>query len=110
MATDVAARGLDIEGITYVINYNVPDNPEDYIHRIGRTARADAAGWAVTLVTLDEEHMLKAIERFIGMEIAKGREENFDYGDFAYVLDLENRKPSAPSLSRRGRGRSFRRR
>ena len=110
VATDVAARGLDIEGITYVINYNVPDNPEDYIHRIGRTARVDATGWAVTLVTLDEEHMLKAIERFIGMEIAKGREENFDYGDFAYVLDLENRKPSAPSLSRRGRGRSFRRR
>ncbi|MDP6618033.1 MAG: DEAD/DEAH box helicase [Nitrospinota bacterium] len=110
VATDVAARGLDIEGITYVLNYNVPDNPEDYIHRIGRTARADADGWAVTLVTLDEEHMLKAIERFIGMEIAKGREESFDYGDFAYVLDLENRKPSAPSLSRRGRGRSFRRR
>ncbi len=110
VATDVAARGLDIDGITYVLNYNVPDNPEDYIHRIGRTARADAGGWAVTLVTLDEEHMLKAIERFIGMEIATGREENFDYGDFAYVLDLENRKPSAPTLSRRGKGRSFRRR
>ena len=63
-------------------------------------------GWGLYYARQSE----KAIERFNGMEIATGREENFDYGDFAYVLELENRKPSAPTLSRRGKGRSFRRR
>ncbi len=110
VATDVAARGLDIEGITYVINYNVPENPEDYIHRIGRTARAEASGWAITLFTMDEAHLLEAVERFMGKEIPRCREEGFDYGDFTYVLDLEQSRPSPSRLSSRSPGRSFRRR
>ncbi|MFQ5912122.1 MAG: DEAD/DEAH box helicase [Nitrospinota bacterium] len=110
VATDIAARGLDIEGITYVINYNVPENPEDYIHRIGRTARGEASGWAITLVTLDEDRMLGAIEGFMGKGIRKCREEDFDYGDFAYILDLEMSRPTPARPSSRGGGRSFRRR
>jgi len=64
IATDVAARGLDVEGITHVFNYDVPDNPEDYVHRIGRTARAGRTGKAITFVTKEEQHMVKQIERF----------------------------------------------
>ena len=110
VATDVAARGLDIEGIQYVINYNVPENPEDYIHRIGRTGRAEASGWAITLVTLDEERQLEAIERLMGKTIDRHRESDFDYGDFGYVLDLEDKRSGSSAPSLRSRGRSFRRR
>jgi ATP-dependent RNA helicase DeaD len=64
IATDVAARGLDIEDVTHVINYDIPENPEDYIHRIGRTARAGKEGKAITFVTKEEQHLVKAIEGF----------------------------------------------
>lgn len=64
IATDVAARGLDIEDVTHVINYDIPDNPEDYIHRIGRTARAGKDGKAITFVTKEEQHLVKEIEDF----------------------------------------------
>ncbi|MBI2882258.1 MAG: DEAD/DEAH box helicase [Candidatus Tectomicrobia bacterium] len=111
VATDIAARGLDIVGITYVINYNVPENPEDYVHRTGRTARAEAKGWAITLVSFDEERLLEAIERFMNQRIPRGREAGFDYGDFAYVLDLEEgRRPAAARPPPRSSGRSFRKR
>ncbi len=64
IATDVAARGLDIEDVTHVINYDIPENPEDYVHRIGRTARAGKEGRAITFVTKEEQHLVKAIENF----------------------------------------------
>ena len=64
IATDVAARGLDIEGITHVINYDIPENPEDYVHRIGRTARAGKAGKAITFVSQQEQHLVRAIEMY----------------------------------------------
>jgi ATP-dependent RNA helicase DeaD len=64
IATDVAARGLDIEDVTHVVNYDIPENPEDYIHRIGRTARAGKEGCAITFVTKEEQHLVKAIEDF----------------------------------------------
>ncbi len=63
VATDVAARGLDIQNVTHVINYNIPQNPENYIHRIGRTGRAGKAGMAITLVTPREYRHLKLIEK-----------------------------------------------
>ena len=66
VATDVVARGIDVEGISHVINYDIPTNPEDYVHRIGRTARAGASGIAVSLLTGEDVHELKAIERLIG--------------------------------------------
>jgi ATP-dependent RNA helicase DeaD len=64
IATDVAARGLDIDDITHVFNYDIPENPEDYVHRIGRTARAGKTGRAITFVSKEEQHLVKAIESF----------------------------------------------
>jgi ATP-dependent RNA helicase DeaD len=64
VATDVAARGLDIEDVTHVVNYDIPENPEDYVHRIGRTARAGKSGKAITFVSKEEQHLVRAIESF----------------------------------------------
>jgi ATP-dependent RNA helicase DeaD len=64
VATDVAARGLDIDDVTHVVNYDIPENPEDYVHRIGRTARAGKSGKAITFVSKEEQHLVKAIENF----------------------------------------------
>jgi ATP-dependent RNA helicase DeaD len=71
VATDVAARGLDVEGISHVFNYDVPQGAESYIHRIGRTGRAGEKGLAVTLATPDDNYLVKLIEKGIGMTIAK---------------------------------------
>ena len=79
VATDIAARGLDVEGVTHVINYDVPQHPEDYVHRIGRTGRAQKVGDAFTLVTVEELEYLRAIERFIGQKIPQLKLENFTY-------------------------------
>jgi ATP-dependent RNA helicase RhlE len=69
VATDVAARGLDIEHLPLVINYELPPNPDDYIHRIGRTGRAGMAGEAISLVAPDEREALASIEKLIKMSI-----------------------------------------
>jgi ATP-dependent RNA helicase RhlE len=79
VATDIAARGLDVEGVTHVVNYDVPQHPEDYVHRIGRTGRAQKVGDAFTLVTIEELDYLRAIERFIGQKIPQLKLENFNY-------------------------------
>ena len=77
VATDIAARGIDVAGVSHVINYDVPQHPEDYVHRIGRTGRALRAGDAFTLVTRDELKRLAAIERFIGQRIERLAMEGF---------------------------------
>ena len=69
VATDVAARGLDIDGITHVVNYEVPANRETYVHRVGRTARAEATGTALTLVAPEELRALQALQRSVGLEL-----------------------------------------
>jgi ATP-dependent RNA helicase RhlE len=69
VATDIAARGIDVAGVSHVINYDIPVHPEDYVHRIGRTGRAQRTGDAFTLVAHDEMKKLAAIERFIGQKI-----------------------------------------
>ncbi|MGB8342605.1 MAG: DEAD/DEAH box helicase, partial [Chthoniobacterales bacterium] len=79
VATDIAARGLDIAGVSHVINYDVPEHPEDYVHRIGRTGRAQNVGDAFTLVNGEELPALHAIERFIGQKIPRLKLENFPY-------------------------------
>jgi ATP-dependent RNA helicase RhlE len=79
VATDVVARGIDVEGISHVINYDMPANPEDYVHRIGRTARAGASGMAVSFLTPEEVYELKDIERLIGSTIERHDLEGFDY-------------------------------
>ena len=79
VATDIAARGLDIAEVSHVINYDVPQHPEDYIHRIGRTGRAEAKGDAFTIMTAEESSHVFSIERFIGQKIPRVKLENFDY-------------------------------
>src|SRR2546430_2223952 len=79
VATDIASRGLDIAGVSHVINYDVPEHPEDYVHRIGRTGRAQKVGDAFTLMSGPELPALQAIERFIGQKIPRLKLENFAY-------------------------------
>jgi len=79
VATDIAARGIDVEGISHVINFDTPAYPEDYIHRIGRTGRASQKGDALTFVSHDEIDHLKRIERFVGKKFEVKRYPAFDY-------------------------------
>ena len=69
VATDIASRGIDVHGITHVINYDLPNEPEVYVHRIGRTARAGKRGTAISLCDDDEVHQLRTIEKLIGEKI-----------------------------------------
>ena len=79
VATDIVARGIDVEALEHVVNFDVPHVPEDYIHRVGRTARAEATGDAFTFVSPDEERDLAAIERAIGKQLPRITVEGFDY-------------------------------
>ena len=79
VATDIVARGIDVEQLEHVVNFDVPHLPEDYIHRVGRTARADATGDAFTLVAPEEEKDLQAIERSIGKRLPRVVVPGFDY-------------------------------
>ncbi|MEY3773337.1 MAG: ATP-dependent helicase RhlE [Verrucomicrobiota bacterium] len=82
VATDIAARGIDVAGVSHVINYDVPEKPEDYVHRIGRTGRAQAVGDAFTLVTPENAGDIRDIQRFIGAKIPELKLEGFPYGPF----------------------------
>jgi ATP-dependent RNA helicase RhlE len=79
VATDIAARGIDVSGLSHVVNFDVPGLPEDYIHRVGRTARAEAVGDAITLVSREEEGEFRAIERAVGRRIERVALPDFDY-------------------------------
>ncbi len=78
VATDVMGRGIDVPGITHVINYDIPENPDDYLHRVGRSARMDAAGKALTFVIPDQGDCLTAIEMLVNRLIEEDRVEGFD--------------------------------
>ena len=84
VATDIVARGIDVEALEHVVNFDVPHVPEDYIHRVGRTARAEATGDAYTFVSPEEEADLRAIERAVGKKLPRVTVADFDY----------NRKPA----------------
>ena len=99
-ATDVASRGLDISGVTHVINYDVPQHPEDYVHRIGRTGRAYKEGFAYTFFSSDETELVLAIERFIGVELPREKLPDFEYRQ-------ETVAPVTPEASRKKRNRGF---
>jgi ATP-dependent RNA helicase RhlE len=101
VATDIAARGLDIADVSHVINYDVPQHPEDYIHRIGRTGRMEATGDAFTLMVAEDANHVRSIERFISQKIPRLKLENFDYR-YSTVLDEE--KPGQPTGHRRVTG------
>jgi ATP-dependent RNA helicase RhlE len=79
VATDIAARGIDVDGISHVVNYDFPMHPEDYIHRIGRTGRANQIGDAISFVTPEEHGELRALDRFIGRGIVRKKAEGFNY-------------------------------
>lgn len=81
IATEVAARGLDIEGLDYVVNYNLPFLAEDYVHRIGRTGRAGQSGHAISFVSREEEQAVDRIQRLIGSKIKRIRKKGFDVSD-----------------------------
>jgi ATP-dependent RNA helicase RhlE len=104
VATDIAARGLDIAGVSHVINYDVPEHPEDYVHRIGRTGRAQNVGDAFTLMNGEELPALHAIERFIGQKIPRLKLENFPY---LYTVLFEP-EPSLGGKRSIGGGRTHR--
>jgi superfamily II DNA/RNA helicase len=79
VATDIAARGLDIADVSHVINYNVPEHPEDYVHRIGRTGRAMSSGDALTLFCAGEAAQVASIERYIGKKVERVKLSDFPY-------------------------------
>lgn len=91
VATDIAARGIDVTRISHVINYDIPSTPEAYIHRIGRTGRATRSGEAFTFITRDDRDMVRAINRIIGSEIEQRTLSAFDYN--APASNLEGRSP-----------------
>jgi ATP-dependent RNA helicase RhlE len=105
VATDIAARGLDIADVSHVVNYDVPQHPEDYIHRIGRTGRAEASGDAFTIMTAEDASHVFAIERFISQKIPRVKLENFDY---KYTMLFEEGKPGQPKGGFPGKARGGR--
>jgi ATP-dependent RNA helicase DeaD len=98
IATDVAARGLDIEDVSHVINFDIPENAEDYVHRIGRTARMGKEGRAATFVTPDDGDFLTAIEKLINQEIVMERYDDFTHTTGGPAATPE--KPKGPSYTR----------
>ncbi|MEN9404374.1 MAG: ATP-dependent helicase RhlE, partial [Verrucomicrobiota bacterium] len=95
VATDIAARGLDIADVSHVINFDVPENPEDYVHRIGRTGRAQKSGDAFTLVTEETWRDARSIERFIGMSIEWKKVDGFNY-TYSGIFDGGGMPQAAP--------------
>lgn len=96
VATDVAARGLDIANVSHVINYDVPSHPEDYVHRIGRTGRAQTTGEAFTIFSAEDSDAVRAIEGFIGSPIERRKLEGFNY----LFTMLLNGGPARPARSK----------
>jgi len=106
VATDIASRGLDVEDITHVVNYDVPHSPEDYVHRNGRTGRVDALGDAFTFMSPDESKAFTGIERFLGKAIPRVTLPDFDYHAKARTVPGEGSGSGREERGERGRGRS----
>ena len=109
VATDIAARGIDVEALGHGVNFDVPGVPEDYIHRVGRTARAQATGEALTLVTPDDEDDVRRIERALGSKLTRARLAGFVYdaaGDAALEIPLRERLTAMRARKASGRARS----
>lgn len=90
IATDVSARGLDVKGVDYVVNYDLPELPENYVHRIGRTGRGTSKGRAVSFCSEEEKSYLEAIEGYIGKEV---KELKLGKGDYQETLDFSEANP-----------------
>ena len=106
VATDIAARGIDVKDVRLVINYDLPEEPEVYVHRIGRTGRAEASGDAFTIMTADELDFAAAVENFIGKPIERKKLDGFNYTYTALLEDkpvksVRKPKPAVPKRRRR---------
>lgn len=111
VATNVAARGLDIVGVTHVVNFDVPDDPKDYVHRVGRTARGDLTGDAITLMSTHEILLVKDIERLMDKRVPRRVVEGFEpsFQDNAAIEATDGEEPAdRPARSRLSRGRRSR--
>ncbi len=107
VATDIAARGIDIDGVTHVVNFDLPNVPETYVHRIGRTARAGAEGVALSFCESEERPYLADIERLIKMQIERVDENTVAMGDIPFERDASDSERSArPAISSRNRPQS----
>jgi ATP-dependent RNA helicase RhlE len=98
VATDIAARGIDVSNVSHVINYDMPSTPESYIHRIGRTGRAERSGEAFTLITDEDKQMVKAIHRAIGMPVEQRTLADFNYRSPTATTTNLSIRPSAQQL------------
>jgi ATP-dependent RNA helicase RhlE len=107
VATDIAARGIDVSRVAHVVNYDLPDTPETYTHRVGRTGRAEREGQAHSLVTSEDVSMVRAIERLLGKSIERRKIEGFDYACAAPERDSEFHRPPL-SQNRYGQPRNGR--
>jgi len=107
VATDIAARGLDIEHLPYVVNFELPNVSEDYVHRIGRTARAGMSGKAVSLVCVDELKLLKGIEKLIGRDIPRVFQVGYDVDPSIKPEPIRTTRKSTPAPGQ-GRGKRAR--
>jgi len=101
VATDIASRGIDVEGISHVVNFDFPMHPEDYVHRIGRTGRAAATGDAVSFVTPDDEEYVRLLEKMIKKTIVRKRMPGFDYTDHAPIVSFKPASPRARPNARK---------
>ena len=101
VATDIAARGIDVDGISHVVNYDFPMHAEDYVHRIGRTGRAHAVGDAISFVTAEDHGELRTLERFIGRGIVRKKAEGFNYNAAGPTLTEDNRADRRPHQGQR---------
>ena len=106
VATDIAARGIDVSRISHVINYDMPDSPDSYTHRIGRTGRAEKTGDAFTFVTREDEAMVHSIERVLGAKVERRLLRGFDYKKPAPARDTEFARPPRETQRRRQQRRS----
>ncbi|HHK67321.1 MAG TPA: DEAD/DEAH box helicase [Candidatus Acetothermia bacterium] len=104
VATDIAARGIDVSGISHVINYDMPDSVDAYTHRIGRTGRAERTGEAFTLATYGDALMVRDIEKVLGERIERRRLDGFEYGEFDPERQFQTMKRAGSQM----RVRSFR--
>ena len=107
VATDVAARGLDIDALPIVVNYELPHTPHDYVHRIGRTGRAGAAGEAISLVCMDEVELLKGVQRLLKRQIPYRVVEGFVPDRSVEVRPLRGFGPGGRAGSGNGRSAGF---
>ncbi len=108
VATDIAARGLDIDQLPHVVNYELPNVPEDYVHRIGRTGRAGNTGQAISLVSIDERPFLASIEKLLKQKIAQVVVPNFAIDPNIKVEPIQQRRPPQPRRPQRKVAYAFR--